>query len=123
MKVLITGSRTIHRPATVDDAMAAADLLGIVPTAIITGTLIGAEELAIKWAQAHDIPFDQYKVDASAIVTKKSWESRDRKMINDADAVILIWHWNDASDMPQIEAMARSRELPIAILKIEREDL
>lgn len=79
MRVLITGSWKQHNSAVMVEAMNAANMIGVEPTAIFTGCWVGADQLGMNYAKKNGIDH--------AFV-----ELHKEVLPNDVDAVIIVTH-------------------------------
>lgn len=87
MKVLICGSRGIHDPAVVRQAI---EQSGMVPTHIISGGARGVDRLAHLYARSNGIDFTEYPPDWDRY-GKRAGFLRNYVMVSAADAVIAVW--------------------------------
>ncbi len=117
MKTVITGSCTAHRYQEMLDAIAAAELVGIVPTEVLTGGAAGVEEMALKWGVDNCVITHQIGTDY-AKHGNQCHTVRNQEMIDQADALIVLWHHNDTRYLREIMDMARARGLPIALWEV-----
>lgn len=87
MRVIIAGSRTLTNPRLVADAV---DASGFTVTEVISGGARGIDRLGEQWAEARGVSVRRFPAE---------WESegraaghlRNRKMAENADALIAIW--------------------------------
>lgn len=94
MKTIIAGSRDIINYNLVLHAIEEAKkFANIIPTKIISGCARGVDELGIWYAEDNNLPIEYYRV------TPKEWQTigkgagplRNRKMAENAEALIAIW--------------------------------
>ena len=117
MRVVITGSFSVLHPQTLTDALAAADLIGIAPTFVMTAEAAGADELALQWAQDHGVPFAIY-------LTERGTHGEDQilargdKMLTEADALVVLKHASDVGHLPHLIEGARLLGLPTVVWKV-----
>lgn len=107
MKTIIIGSRTVHNPAVLADALAAArDLFGIMPSTVITDDNIGTGRMVTKWAGESDVPFEIYKADY-AQYGELARSIRNGCMAANAEALIAIQHKADAEYVDDMVTAAK----------------
>jgi SLOG family YspA-like protein len=87
MKTIIAGSRTADR---YDDLLKAIALIDWKPTAIISGTARGADQLGERWAQENGIPLHKMPADWNKH-GKSAGYKRNLQMAECADALIALW--------------------------------
>lgn len=111
MIVLIAGSRSLKNPTLVSAAVEAAGFSPI--TEIVTGGAEGIDTLADQWAKDHGI---------DRVVMPANWKKykraggyhRNERMVNYADAVIVIWDGKSNGTRHTIQ-IAQIRKKPIHI--------
>lgn len=90
MRVLIAGSRDIADPALIIQAVQNS---GFTVDVLICGMARGVDRLAYDWAIANGIPVEEYPADWDRL-GKSAGMVRNRKMVEVADAAIVIWDGN-----------------------------
>lgn len=93
MKVIIAGSRSIESLSAVNEAMALADLFGIVPTEVFSGKAPGVDTLGEQWAADHGIPVRPFPARwrVHGVYNPRAGHLRNTDMANHADALVAIW--------------------------------
>lgn len=107
MRTIIAGSFTCHHYADLLDAIAAAELVGITPTCVLSGHGVGVDQLGLKWGQEQGLNVLHYTrtmIHAGA-------------MVMNADAAIVVWHNRDR-DTERFIQQARAHGLPVAVWEI-----
>lgn len=117
MNTIITGSCTAQRPSDLVDAIAAADLIGVDITAVMTGNAIGADQLAKQWAESNAIKAVVWQANRTKH-GDSCYLARDDDMLDVADAVIILWHHNDVRHLPHLADGATKRGIPLVVWKI-----
>ena len=87
MRVVIAGCRHIDSSYIVDAAIRGS---GLEITKIISGGARGIDTVAKEWATRNKISFEEYKADWDKY-GKRAGPIRNRKMAENADALIAIW--------------------------------
>jgi len=90
MKTIIAGSRWIKDYALIDQAMASAVEIGILPTEICCGEAEGVDELGGLWAIADDLPITKFPA-RWKLYGKRAGPIRNQHMAKYADAAVIIW--------------------------------
>lgn len=109
MRTIIAGSRTAHRYADLLAAIAAADLVGIVPTVVLSGTAIGADQMGERWARSMGLPLEEYPAAwvKNGRVNRRAGFERNALMASKADALIALWHQRSNGTANMIELATR----------------
>lgn len=113
MRVIIAGSRSAVRYSDLIEAIAVAELVGIVPTTVISGTAHGADQLGERWAQEHHIPLEQYPADWRNY-GKRAGILRNSQMAKKADALIALWDGMSTGTAHMIH-VAQRRKLEVVV--------
>jgi len=87
VRVIIAGSRTCTDFKLVESAIAAS---GFVITRIISGGAKGVDQAGEQWARQKDIPIERFDPDWKRF-GRGAGPMRNRKMAQNADALIAIW--------------------------------
>lgn len=93
MRVLITGIRDFVDPRVIGQAVADS---GFLVTTVLTGSFYGVEQQVAAWAAKVDLPVVRYKPDWIRNRLQAP-RIRSETLLDDADAVIVIWTGNDAA--------------------------
>lgn len=105
MKTIIAGSRT---GPTYEDLVIAIHNCGWVPTAIVSGTANGADQLGEKWAEENHVPIERYPPNWSKY-GKSAGPIRNKVMADNADALIALWDGKSLGTKNMIENANRLR--------------
>lgn len=105
MKTVIVGSFTNHSDTDLADAIEAAELIGIVITEVLTGNWVGVDYEAALWAKRNAKPVTKYSSENGVI-------RRNKALVNDADALIVIWHPNHNEGFSEIIGFAKAKGIP-----------
>lgn len=114
MKVIIAGSRDYHNYETVCQAIANSNFPIDV---ILSGGASGVDELGAKYALENDIPLETYPA-LWHEHGKAAGPIRNRKMAENADALIAIWDGQSKGTKNMIET-AMHYNLVIHVLRLD----
>lgn len=114
MKVIIAGSRDYHNYETVCQAIANSNFIIDV---ILSGGASGVDELGAKYALENDIPLETYPAEWH-VHGKAAGPIRNRKMAENADALIAIWDGQSKGTKNMIET-AMHYNLVIHVLRLD----
>lgn len=108
MRTIIAGSRTITEYAIVLQAIAAS---GFKITSVVSGTASGVDRLGERYAREQALPLHQYPAEWVKH-GKSAGPIRNRKMADNAEALIAIWDGESSGTRNMIqEALKRSLEV------------
>ncbi|TVR45941.1 MAG: DUF2493 domain-containing protein [Planctomycetota bacterium] len=85
MKVIIAGSRGIADKTVLNDAIQES---GFAITEVVSGCAKGVDKLGEEWATENNIPIKRFK---TRWVHRGSGLDNNKKMIDYADAAIILW--------------------------------
>lgn len=106
MKTIIAGSRTCHSYADLLEAIAVAELVGIVPTTVLSGLSVGVDQLGMRWAGSKGLPIERCAgMDAA------------ENMVRQADALIAVWH-NRSRETHRLIERAEKRGLQVCVWEV-----
>lgn len=86
MRTIIAGSRTIHDPRLVAQALASC---GWTPTVVLCGCAPGVDRLGERWARNAGIRVEHHPADWSQ--GKKAGFIRNVEMVKKAEALVAVW--------------------------------
>jgi len=114
MRTIIAGSRGITKMKFVQDAMNEAwEQEGISATSIVSGTAAGVDTLAIKFADAYNLPCAKFPADWNTH-GKSAGYKRNVVMAENADALVAIWDGESRGTQHMIN-IARARGLKVYV--------
>lgn len=87
MRVIIAGSRSIKDIALVEAAVSES---GFAVSQVVSGTATGVDLLGEQWAARRRIPVARFPADWDRY-GKRAGHIRNRKMAENADALVAIW--------------------------------
>lgn len=128
MKTIIAGCPTLQSYQTVVDAMESADLVGVVPTRVITPNSIGIGILGAKWAEERRIACDRTLLDFD-MFGDECRAVRNLDMVRAADALVLIVNklWFETkqdrlapqfNDTGHLLEAARAKDLQVVVWEV-----
>lgn len=103
MRVLITGSFRQHNDETFNDALAAAELVGIIPTEIVTGCWVGADQMAKDYAKRNKLKLEMVGLDTLL------------KLPSNLDAVILVSCFGELDESKKFIKAAEKQNVEIVV--------
>lgn len=110
-KVIIAGSRDFTDYDSLCKAM-----LYINPTAIISGTALGADQLGERWAIEHNIPLIKMPADWKAY-GKNAGMERNGRMALIANTLVALWNGHSNGTRNMIE-IAKSKRIKTVIIGV-----
>ena len=115
MKVIIAGSRDIHRHVTWLDRHIVESRFDV--THVLEGGARGIDRLGREWAKQMNVPFTTYKADWSSY-GRSAGLRRNAVMAMNADALIAIWDGKSNGTRNMIELMERQGK-PVHVVRID----
>ena len=113
MKLLIAGSRTINDYHILDEAM---KIINVKSSLIISGEAKGVDTLAKKYALNNKINYKGFPVKWSEY-GKAAGHIRNSEMIEEADAVLVIWDGKSRGTQDTIKK-AKKKNIPLTIIEV-----
>ena len=110
MRVIIAGSRGIRDIALVEAAVSES---GFSVSTVVSGTAAGVDRLGEEWATRRNIPVERYPADWDRY-GKRAGHIRNRKMAENADALVAVWDGVSRGTANMIE-QARAMGLKVHI--------
>ena len=87
MRTVIAGGRNVFDPKILEEAIANC---GWTITTVLCGGATGADYLGKKWAEANNIPVEEFVADW-ATYSRAAGMHRNAQMAESADALIALW--------------------------------
>lgn len=116
MRVIVAGSRGITDAQKVALAI---EESGFNPSAIISGTARGVDQLGEDWAAQHNIPVERFPADWKQY-GRAAGHIRNEVMAQNAEALVALWDGVSKGTKNMI-ALAKKYKLKVYILMVEPE--
>lgn len=110
MRTIIAGSRLIHSPGVVAEAVTRS---GIRPSVVLSGCASGADRAGEVWAAAHGVPVERFPAQWSRL-GRAAGIRRNLCMVAEAEALIAVWDGQSHGTRHVIEA-ARAAGLRVYV--------
>ena len=103
MRVLITGSFRQHNDETLNQALAVAELVGVIPTEIVTGCWVGVDQMAKDYAKRNKLKLEM--VDLGQLP----------KLPSNLDAVILVSCFGELDESEKFIKLAEKQRIEVVV--------
>lgn len=113
MRTIVAGCRTATRYGELVKAL---DQLETRPTAVLSGTALGADRLGERWARENNIPIERYPADWD-LFGKLAGRRRNVEMAENAEALVALWDGESRGTRHMID-VARKFGLAVTVWSI-----
>lgn len=110
MRTLVAGTTRIRNRLQLDPVL---NDLPWKPTLVLSAGLIGVARQAECWAAEHRLPFKRFEIEKSITNRNQSLPRLYAQILDEAEAVVLLWSGGDEIGLQWLADEASKRGLPL----------